>query len=128
MAKLTIGERSFEIAPFKLGALRKAAPHIDAINASVKALAPADDATAEDSTGDLTIVGMFENTEHILAVIAIGLQKIDATLTAEALEDMIGVDDMPTLAVALRDIMLESGLAPKGEAKAPPEPSETAGA
>lgn len=136
MATIVIGGQSYEIAPYKLGALRKAAPHIDAINASVKSLqdAAVESAPTEVSGGDdpenddFTIVGMFENTEHIVAVLAIGLQKIDPTLTPEALEDMIGINDMPALAVALRDILAESGLAPKGEAMAPPEPTETAGA
>ncbi len=121
MASLVIAGRSFEIAPYKLGALRRAAPHIDAINASINAASLADD-------GVMSITGLFENTEHIVAVIAIGLQKLDATLTAEALDDMIGADDMPALGVALRDILAEAGLAPKGEAGAPIEPIEPVGA
>lgn len=123
MATLVIGGRSYEIAPYKLGALRKAAPHIDAINASVQAMET--DGSDVASGG---IVGLLENTEHIIAIVAIGLQKIDPALTAEALDDMIGPDDMSALGVALRDILAESGLAPKGEATAPTEPTETAGA
>ena len=123
MATLVIGGRSFEIAPYKLGALRKAAPHIDAINASVQAMET--DGSDVVSGG---IVGLLENTEHIIAIVAIGLQKIDPTMTAEALDDIIGPDDMSALGIALRDILAESGLAPKGEAMAPPEPTETAGA
>ena len=125
MATLIIGERSFEIAPYKLGALRKAAPHIDAINASVQALQGDVDKDVLAAGG---IVGLLENTEHIVAILAIGLQKIDPLLTAEALEDMIAADDMPALGVALRGILAESGLAPKGEAKAPAQPTETVGA
>jgi hypothetical protein len=79
MATLTIGGRSFEIAPYKLGALRQAAPHIDAINAA---------ASIE------TIEGLMENAEHIVAILGIGLRKIDASLTPEALDDLIGADDM----------------------------------
>jgi hypothetical protein len=125
MAKLVIGGRSFEIAPYKLGAIRKAAPHIDAINASVQAL----EVDAEGSVMPVGgIVGLLENTEHIVAILAIGLQKIDPALTADALDDMIGPDDMAALGIALRDILAESGLAPKGEAMAPAEPTETAGA
>lgn len=119
MATLVLGGRSFEIAPYKLGSLRKAAPHIDAINASIRAA----EASAKDEA-DLSIAGMFEDTEHVVAVLAIGLQKIDPDLTPEALDDMIGPSDMPALAAALRDILAESGLAPKGEAKAPSEPTQ----
>jgi hypothetical protein len=123
MASLVLGGRSFEIAPYKIGALRKAAPHIDAINASVQAM----QADGGDGVSG-GIVGLLENTENIIAVIAIGLQKIDPTLTVDALDDIIGPEDMPALGTALRDILVESGLAPKGEAMAPPEPTEAAGA
>jgi len=122
MATLALGGRSFEIAPYKLGALRRAAPHIDAINASVQALGDG----ADGAPG--TITGLLENTEHIVAILAIGLQKIDPELTAEALDDMIGPEDMAALGTALRDVLAESGLAPKGEAKAPSEPTQAAGA
>jgi hypothetical protein len=107
MATTIIAGRSFEIAPYKIGALRKAAPHIDAINAS---------ATSIDS-----IEGLIENATHIVAIIAIGLGKVDAALTPEALDEMIGADDIQSLGVTLREIMVESGLAPKGEAMAPSE-------
>lgn len=112
MAKLTLAGRSFEIAPYKLGALRKAAPHIDAINASALTI---------DS-----IEGLIENAAHIVAIVSIGLVKIDPTLTEEALEDMVGADDMGALGAALRDIMTEAGLAPKGEATAPEAEAEGA--
>lgn len=108
MATLVIAGRSFEIAPYKLGALKKAAPHIDAINAG-----PSID----------TIEGLMDNAAHIVEVLAIGLGKIDASLTVEALDDIIGADDMHALGTALRDVLVESGLAPKGEVAAPSEPA-----
>ena len=113
MATVTFAGRSFEIAPYKLGALRKAAPHIDAINAG---------ASIE------TIEGLMDNAEHIVEIIAIGLVKIDPALTAAALDDLIGVDDMPVLGTAFRDILAEAGLTPKGEAKAPTKRAKAAGA
>lgn len=104
MAKLTIGERSFEIAPFKLRELRLAAPHIDAIN---------------DVAGALTTFeGLTQSARSIIEVLAIGIQKIDPSVTADALEDMLGMEDMVNLQVALTDVMEESGLAKKGEAPA----------
>ena len=106
MATLVIDGRSFEIAPYKLGALRKAAPHIDAINASAHSIE--------------SIEGLMENAAHIVAILAIGLGKIDTSLTEDMLDDMIGADDLAAIGVTLRDILVESGLAPKGEASAPP--------
>lgn len=113
MATLVIEGRSFEIAPYKLGALRKAAPHIDAINAG---------------SSIETIEGMIENAEHIVAILAIGLQKVDASLTPEALDDMIGASDLPALGAALSAVLAEAGLAQKGEAQAPAAQTEAAGA
>lgn len=105
MAKLDIMGRSFEIAPYKLGALRKAAPHIDAINNTAGALT--------------TVAGMVESQQHTLAVLLIGLQKIDPSITAEMLDEEVGIEDIPALIEAFRQIMQESGLSPKGEAPAP---------
>ena len=109
MATLTIEGRSFEIAPYKLGALRKAAPHIDAINAALGSLD--------------TLEGMMDNMEHVVGVLSIGLAKIDPALTPDALADIVGIEDMKALGDALRDILQESGLAPKGEATAPTAPA-----
>ena len=113
MVTLTLAGRSFEIAPYKLGALRQAAPHIDAINASAASI---------DS-----VEGLIANAEHMIAIVAIGLRKIDPALTAEALDDIIGAGDLAALGTAMRDILSESGLAPKdaeqGEPAAPSEPA-----
>lgn len=108
MATLIIEGRSFEIAPYKLGSLRRAAPHIDAINAAINSI---------DS-----LEGMMENLEHVVAVLSVGLVRVDPTLTPEALGDMVGMDDMPALRDALREVLQESGLTPKGEATAPTAP------
>ena len=108
MARLDIMGRSFEIAPYKLGALRKAAPHIDAINITAGALT--------------SVEGMMESQHHTLAVLLIGLQKVDPSITAEMLDDEVGLDDIPSLVSCFQTIMIESGLAAPGEAKAPSAP------
>ena len=112
MATVTILGRSFEIAPFKLGALKLAAPHIDAINATSGALT--------------TMEGMIASAEHTIAILAVGLSKLDPTLTVEKLTEEIGFEDFPLISRAVSEILSESGLAPKGEAKAPSEPAEVA--
>jgi len=109
MVSVTLAGRSFEIAPYKLGALRKAAPHIDAINSAA---------------GDITtIAGMMESAAELVAVLAIGIAATDPTVTADTLLDALGVDDLPALYTALTELLRESGLAPKGEATAPSEPA-----
>lgn len=111
MAHLTILGREFDLAPYKLGALRRAAPHIDAMNAIGGALT--------------TMEGMVESASHMIAIVAIGLEKLDPVMTAAHIEDEMGLDDLPALGAAVRDLLAESGLAAKGEAQATsPEPEE----
>ena len=113
MAKITVDGRPYDIAPYKIKSMMLAAAHIDAINAGAASID--------------TIEGLMENAEHIIAILAIGLVKIDPALTADALGDMFGANDLQALGVTLREILEESGLAPKGEATAPTE-SAPAGA
>ncbi|MDB5582926.1 MAG: hypothetical protein JWR80_8102 [Bradyrhizobium sp.] len=106
MATLIIGGRSFEIAPYAIGRLRRAAPHIDALNALAAT------GRAPEAGG---VTGLLENTGHIVAILAIGLERVDPSLTAGALGCMIGPDDMAGLGFALGEILAESGLGPKEE-------------
>ena len=108
MATLEIGGRAFALAPFKLGDLRKAAPHIDAINATAGALS--------------SFEGMVNAARSIIEVLAVAVAKLDPAIDADALEDLADLGDMPALQVALKDLLEESGLAPKGEAPANSEP------
>lgn len=109
MATLELEGRAFALAPYKLGKLRRAAPFVDRINATAGALS--------------TFEGMLNCSRDICEVLAIGLAEFDASLTADRLEEICGIDDMPALQTCLRDLMVECGLAPKGEAKAPSGPS-----
>jgi hypothetical protein len=106
MAKIVIEGRPYDIARYSIGAMRKAAPYIDAINSG---------ASLD------TIEGLMENGCNIIAILAIGLTKIDSALTAEALEDIFTASDIQTLGSTLREILEEAGLTPKGEATAPAE-------
>jgi hypothetical protein len=108
MAEITLMGRSFEIAPLKLGDLRKVAKHIDAINATAGALT--------------TFEGMVESSRSMIEVLAVAVQKIDATLTADAIEEATELADIPVIGEAFKILLQESGLAPKGEAPAPSEP------
>lgn len=115
MAKLTIAGREYDIAPYKLGDLRKAAPAIDRINATAGAIT--------------TIEGMAESSADLLAVLSIGLRKINDTLTPEYLEEIVGFDELPAISAAFSDLLAESGFKPAGEAKAPSaSPEEAEGA
>jgi hypothetical protein len=114
MASFEIAGRAFELAPLKLGALRKAAPHIDQINAT---------AGAFDS-----LEGVTNAARAMIEVLAIGIEKIDSAITADWLEDQLELADMPKLQGAIQALLESSGLAPKGEAKAPSAPPATKGA
>ena len=109
MAHLEIGGRAFELAPYKLAAMRQAAPHIDAINATAGALS--------------TFEGMAVAARSIIEVLCVGLRRVDETLTADAVEEMLDLSDMPKLQTALREVLEESGLRPSGEAEASSAPA-----
>lgn len=114
MAKLIIGGQTYDIAPYKLGAMRKAAPHIDRVNATAGALT--------------SIEGVIESVGELLAVLSIGLVKIDPALTPEHLEEEIfGLGDAPAVREAFQAVLLESGML-AGEATAPATAPEAAGA
>lgn len=115
MATLDILGRSFEIAPYKLGPLKRAARHIDAVNK----------AAAEGADID-SLEGLLAPVDDVIAVVSIGLVKIDPELTPEYLSEELGIEDLPKLSLAMRQILAESGMRSVGEAQAPsaPEPTE----
>ncbi|GHH09370.1 hypothetical protein GCM10008023_05970 [Sphingomonas glacialis] len=118
MAKLTVSGREYDIAPFKLGAMKAAAPIIERINATI---------AAKGDGGGTTLVDLTEMLGDFCAVLSIGLMKIDATLTPDHLEDELGFGDMPAIQAAFTAIMRESGLKSAGEVPAPAA-GEAAGA
>jgi hypothetical protein len=104
--------RSFEISPFKIGALRRAAPHIDAINANVTR------ANELRKAGELPgLSDLGELMHELLAVLVVGISRIDASVTIEQLEDLVDLSFLQSLQAAVFAVMAASGLAPKGEAK-----------
>jgi hypothetical protein len=116
--------RSFEIAPFKIGALRQAAPHIDALNANVTR---ANEIRKNGEAPSLSDLG--ELMHELLAVLAVGIQRIDPLVTIEHLEDLVDLSFLQSLQTAVFAVMAASGLAPKGEAKpSPPSPAAEEGA
>lgn len=105
MAKLTILGREFDIAPFKLGELRRAAPFIDAIQ--------------KRSAEGNSLADVMESAIDLLNVMSIGLIKIDPELTPDYLEENVGMAEFVGMQAAFLDITREAGLERKGEAKAP---------
>ena len=122
MARLTIGGREFDLAPFKLGALKRAAPFLDRINTRTGSL----------NTAASSMELIMENAEDIMQVLAIGTSKIDPACDTAWLADEAGFEDIPALSQTFTELMQDSGLAPRGahapgEAPAPAAP-EAAGA
>lgn len=117
MAKLTLDGHEYEIAPYKLGSLRKAAPTIDRINAENKAA----------GGHERTMTQMAGSMADLVEVLSIGLVKIDPALTPEAVEEMVDFGDLPALLECFTGVMAESGLA-LGEAAAPAPDRAPAGA
>jgi hypothetical protein len=113
MAIVHILGRDFDVAPYKIADLRKAAPALDRINSASGSLA--------------TIEGLVGSLGDIAEVIAVGTAKADPTMTAEFIENNAGLPDMNDLRDALKAIMAVSGMAPAtGEAPAPSASAEGA--
>jgi hypothetical protein len=115
MAKLTVAGRAFELAPFRLGSLRKAAAYLDRVNARMTEMAAADVDSLEAA---------LESGRDMCEVLAIALTKLDPELDADWLEEQFGMDDMPALQSTFYDLLKESGLIKKGEAKGASEQAE----
>jgi hypothetical protein len=105
MVTVTMGGRSWEVAPYKIGAMRKAAPHIDIINSKVGALS--------------TVEGMASVASEFLSVLLVGIQKVDPSVTLEQLEDEVSLADIQDLRDAFQGVLAESGMTRAGEAEAP---------
>ncbi len=101
-----VGGREFGIAPYKLGAMKRAAPAIDAMNAIAGAFS--------------TMAGMTAALGYALDVLFVGLHAVDPALTRDSLDDAFGIDDAPRIMSAVQEVLAASGLQPKGEAPAPP--------
>jgi hypothetical protein len=109
MARVIIAGRGFDLAPYKLAQLKAAAPFIDRINATQGALT--------------SVEGMAASASDFLGVLAVGLMRIDPSLTLEALEEMVGLADIPSLRDGFMAVLVESGMiAGEIEAPAPAEP------
>ena len=115
MTIIAILGREFDVAPYKLGAMRVAAPLIDRVNATAGSLS--------------TLEGLTASMQDIASVVSIGLVKLDPTLTPEYLVDQLGLDDMPALQRAFGDIIRDAGLAitmQDPQSPAPIEPADAA--
>lgn len=133
---IEIGGRAFELAPFKLGEIRKAAPHIDRmndlmreINETAKAARKAAEAEGKDPAevrSEPPFAIMADLVHELCEIIAIGLSKIDPELDCAWLEDQIDLSFMFSLQEASLALLRSSGLAPQGEAQAPSPPAEGA--
>ena len=110
MVAITLLGETHEVPPYKLKQLRRAAPLIENVNATLGSLS--------------TLSGGVQVMDDLTAFVAIGLEKIRADLSFQALEDKIGMEDLPDLQSAFRDILQASGFK-SGEAKAPPVPEAT---
>lgn len=113
MAKLTLGGRSFEIAPYDIDEMLLAAPHVDAIHA----------------LGEPTnLTQTLEMAKYTAAVLSVGMRKIDPDLTITSIIKMAFPNDVAALGAAMKDVLEEFGLEKAGEAKAPAKRRKAAGA
>lgn len=120
MVTIEIGGRSFEVAPLKLGQLRRAAPFVDELN---RLIGEQEERKKEAETAGLkapdpSMSEMTALTRALCEIIAIGLSKADPSMTADAIEDEVDLSFLGSLQVAAFALLKSSGLSQKGEAEA----------
>lgn len=121
---LEIGGRAFEVAPYKLRELRLAAPFIDQMNDLMAGIG-----NIEGEGGIPKLADMAALTRALCEILAIGLQKVDPKMDADALEAEVDFSFLPSLKEAIFALLRASGLARQGEVQAPSPPeAEGAGA
>jgi hypothetical protein len=104
MVAVVIGDRTYEVAvPFKLRQMEAAAPYIDALNGA--------------SRQEATITGSMAMFRNMLGAILPGIQKIDPSVTLEALVDDFDPTAWNELREAFDGIFKRSGMT-SGEAQA----------
>lgn len=108
MASLTLGSKTYAVAPFKLRELRRAAPHIDRLAARGGRFE--------------TVEAVTEAAADMVGVVAVGI----AEATAEGLLAEMGLGDLERLRAAFEAVLAEAGLqrpeTPPGEPQAGPPP------
>lgn len=121
--QVNLSNKTWELPepPLNFCALRKAAPHIDAINAGGGGFLMGPDGSMPANA----MQTMVELASAMIAVVALAVQRVDPAVTPESLEEALSFADMANLRIAFRDVLLASGLS-SGEAEAPatgtPEP------
>lgn len=110
--------REFEVPHYRLGKLRRAAPFVDVMN-------------KEAGMFDLdnpTLDAMTRTSRPMVEILAIGLEELDPELTPDGLDNRLGLEDLGALSQAVKDVLRDAGLSPKGGALAPSAQGQTEGA
>jgi len=131
MATLNILDRSFDLPRYKLGSMIKAAPFIDAQKSREEAIGKREAALVSQGVpvskpGETrTMVELFEGISDTVAVLHIGVSKIDPSVTLDAmLEDVDNtVEAYTALTSVMKAVLGNSGLK-SGEAPAPSAQAE----
>jgi hypothetical protein len=108
VVKLVIGAAAYDIRPYRLCEVRRAAPHIDRVIAHAK-------------SGDLSLAATSVAALDMLAAMAVGIDGV----TAEELEAAMGVADLAAVRDAFNAMLVEAGFTAPGEgepAQAPAVP------
>ncbi|WP_422057313.1 hypothetical protein [Sphingomonas sp.] len=141
-AAITLLGRDWEIAPYKLGSMIKAAEFVDAVKARNEAIVERLGAHVEsgDTADDLrvkalqiaagtSLVEMMQTIRDAVSVLHIGIAKIDPSVTVDQLLDDIDNDaaSMAAIIEAMNLVLGQSGLQ-SGEAMAPAPLADAPGA
>ncbi len=119
---IVIGERPFEVAPYKLREMRLCAPFVEQMGGVAKRIDAAQKAAVAEgrpaSDGE-NLTDLFELSRCLCEIISVGLVKIDEGFTADRLEEEFDLSYLRSLQTAVRELLKQSGLNSAGEKKAP---------
>ena len=127
MQRQALTLEQFTLAPYRIGQLRQAAPHIDAITTAQAGLPSQDEIAEQIKAGTFKLEPLVALMGELVGALSVGMIRGDPSLSIEAIEDQVGLGDVAEMLRAFRDVMAESGGSTTGEAPAPAAP-EAAGA
>lgn len=110
MAKCVIGGVAYEVAPFGFKKLRKAAKHIDLVQALLAGINE-----DEPSMVDLTEVG-----QQVLEIVVIGVD--DPAVTIDTLADSAKMSEIQALTGFFTEVMTEAAGGPEAAGEPAPPP------
>lgn len=111
---IEIGGKSYDVPPFMLAELERAAPHLDVLNE----LEPEFRAARQGGKVP-SLTTQFRMLRAQVEILAVGIGLVDPSVTADQIMGQVNFSFIPSLGAAVNALMVSAGIQNAGEAKAP---------